>query len=140
MIHYCLFQAANRSFAIDVSKVREISDTHPIMPVPGGPSFVLGLALYRGQAITIWDLKNCLGDKTPTTVPPRFDLIFDAEEPFGLQVEHIFDILPFAQTSAEPVPATISPVLRKICGGIMSWRGQALLMLEPEQLIKVMVG
>ncbi len=139
MKQFCLYRAAGRTFATQISMVREIARSRPLTPVPGAPKHILGLSLMRGNALTIWDLNECLEIGGEARFSP-FDLIFQSAEPFGVQVEEVEDIITVSETDVEPLPPLASTKMRKSCRGFLSWKGSTLLILEPDRLVQAVGG
>ena len=55
IIEFCL---ASETYGIEAVFVREIHQLRDLMPLPGMPAFVLGIANVRGQILSVVDLKK----------------------------------------------------------------------------------
>ena len=76
-------------FGVSISRVLELVEVPPVIPVPGAPAFVLGLAGWRDRPVAVIDLAGRLG--LPATVQdPRSRLLIvrtpGGAEPAGLLV------------------------------------------------------
>jgi chemotaxis signal transduction protein len=49
------------SFGVSITRVAEVLETLPVVPVPGAADFVLGLAGWRGRPVPVIDLARRLG-------------------------------------------------------------------------------
>lgn len=56
-----VFRLGGERIAIDISKVREVTEVQSPVPVPKSPQFVLGLINIRGNVIPVLSLKRRLG-------------------------------------------------------------------------------
>jgi purine-binding chemotaxis protein CheW len=52
------FRIASETYGIEAVFVREIHQLRDLMPLPGMPAFVLGIANVRGQILSVVDLKK----------------------------------------------------------------------------------
>jgi purine-binding chemotaxis protein CheW len=52
------FQLAAESYAIDSSFVSEVSSLKDFTPLPGVPSYILGIINLRGKILTVLDMKK----------------------------------------------------------------------------------
>ena len=52
------FRLAAETYAVESKHIREIYPLKDFTPIPGTPSFVLGLANVRGQILSVIDLKK----------------------------------------------------------------------------------
>ena len=56
-----VFRLGDEHFALDITKVREVTEMQNPVPVPKSPQFVLGLVNIRGNVIPVVSLKRRLG-------------------------------------------------------------------------------
>lgn len=56
-----VFRLGDEHFALDISKVREVTEMQSPVPVPKSPQFVMGLVNIRGNVIPVVSLKRRLG-------------------------------------------------------------------------------
>lgn len=54
-------------FGLSISQVREVVSLPQVVPLPGAPGHVLGLAVFKGRAVVVYDFARKLG------VPPVAD-------------------------------------------------------------------
>lgn len=59
------FQLEDETYGIDVMQIREVLRSAEISPVPGAPSFVLGIINLRGNVVAIIDTRSRFN------LPPR---------------------------------------------------------------------
>jgi len=56
-----VFRLGDERIALDIGKVREVTEAQSPVPVPKSPQFVLGLVNIRGNVIPVFSLKRRLG-------------------------------------------------------------------------------
>lgn len=55
------FDLAREHYAIEHVYVREVIPLREFTPIPGTPSFILGVIAVRGRIVSLMDLRRCLG-------------------------------------------------------------------------------
>ena len=66
---HVVFRIANNQFAVPLNRVREIARLPKVTTLPRTPAWLMGIANFRGQIISITDLQNLLqldADQTKT--------------------------------------------------------------------------
>lgn len=58
---YLVFRLAENSYGVPLSDVREVIGLPQCVPIPGAPSYFLGLINLRGKVVSALDLKKKLG-------------------------------------------------------------------------------
>src|SRR5262245_26794330 len=95
---YVVFQLGGESYALEVTRVREVLDVGTLTRVPGGSGALRGLCNLRGQVVPVWDLRVPfqLGEDGP---PGRTPCVLMVEpEPgqsrrlAGLLVDRVSDV------------------------------------------------
>ena len=54
-------RVGDASFAVESGLVQEVVRTPPITPLPGAPTFLVGVAAHRGDVVAIVDMARLLG-------------------------------------------------------------------------------
>lgn len=80
--------ACGVTWAIPVDQVREVLRTPPLVPVPGTPPLVHGVAAVRGGVVTVLDLAMLLG-RPRAEMPGSVVLVGYGERLVGLAVEAV---------------------------------------------------
>ncbi len=55
---YVLFVLSRQTFAFDVNYVEEVFQIKSVLPVPGTPPYIVGIASLRGPLISLIDLRH----------------------------------------------------------------------------------
>lgn len=102
------------SWALSVTQIPEILEPLPLLPVPGMPDFLLGLANWRNQPVAVIDLAVRLGLPTQRQGNGRFRLMIvralGNDELLGFWVDPNIKVLrlPFAHQPCPP-PTLLDP-------------------------------
>jgi purine-binding chemotaxis protein CheW len=94
-----------RTFGIDVQKVREIKGWQATTAIPHAPSHVRGVLNLRGVIIAVYDLRARIG--LGLTEPSRGHVIVvvdQGERTVGLLVDSVSDIVDIPQSAIRPAP------------------------------------
>src|SRR5574344_2493899 len=61
VLQWVTFQLDNETYGINVMQVQEVLRYTEIAPVPGAPSYVLGIINLRGNVVTVIDTRQRFG-------------------------------------------------------------------------------
>ena len=61
LLRWVTFQLGNEIYGVNVMQVREVLRYTDIAPVPGAPSYVLGIINLRGNVVTVIDTRARFG-------------------------------------------------------------------------------
>ena len=103
------------TYLVDLANVAEVTPVPDITPLPGHPSWLCGVANWRGRVLAVVDLRPLLGlELHPQTSASRLVILtFD-----GIEVAVLADAVPgVAQKPgpARPVPVAASGLLSAVC-------------------------
>ena len=57
MLQWVTFKLENETYGVNVMQVQEVLRYSDIAPVPGAPSYVLGIINLRGSVVTVIDTR-----------------------------------------------------------------------------------
>jgi purine-binding chemotaxis protein CheW len=99
------FHLGAESYAVELSKVKEVITPPEMTPIPKSAAYVCGLMNLRGLVLTVIDLRKKLGvtpieDKSQNAV-----IIFDlGDRMVGVVVDSIQKVLNLSQDKIKPIP------------------------------------
>ncbi|UCE85073.1 MAG: chemotaxis protein CheW [Deltaproteobacteria bacterium] len=106
------FEAGGRVYALDVRQIREIIRGRELLPLPGAPSLIEGVAELRGVVLPVVDLGRVLGgEPVPASPAARIAIVQLGELVFGLRVAAAYDVVPL-----DPAARDRSPLLTSRAG------------------------
>ncbi|MBF0502104.1 MAG: purine-binding chemotaxis protein CheW [Candidatus Riflebacteria bacterium] len=133
LLEVIVFRLADENYAIELRFIREVYPLRELTPVPGIPSFVIGVANFRGQIISVIDLKDFF--RLPRkTVGERDKLlvIHDEQMEFGIQADSILGVRRFAESDFQAPLPTLDGIREKFLKGVTNDR---LIVLDGGKLL-----
>jgi purine-binding chemotaxis protein CheW len=141
-------------FGIEILLVREIDTCLDCTPVQLAPSYIVGLANLRGQIVTLFDLGERLGVPNRSIDGATHDImlrstteltlvrsrvhrddLFTCQDPVGLRVDGIGDIVEVDEDTIDPIPANVRGIERRFLSGVCLLEEELLLVLDLKQLL-----
>jgi len=122
-------------FGIPLERSAGTVDAVPLTRVPMAPEAVLGLTHLQGRILTVLSLGHLLGLAEPEQ-PKHFFLVNDEEEQVGLVVDTVEDIVLVEPLPLESIEVELPPGVRANASGFFRWRGNPVVNLSVERLLK----
>jgi purine-binding chemotaxis protein CheW len=102
---YLTFVIGKEDFGIDIRYVTEIIGIQGITEVPGVPAHVKGVINLRGKVIPVMDVRLRFGvDERPYDDRTCIIVINIDEQPVGLIVDRVLEVLDIQKDEIEPTP------------------------------------
>jgi purine-binding chemotaxis protein CheW len=117
------FLLAYERYAVESSWVREVYPLKDLSPLPGTPSFVLGIINVRGQIISVVDLKNFFD--LPTKGLTDFNkviIVGDGRMEFGLLADAVSGVRQIPLQEIQPPLPTLTGVRLEYLKGVTADR------------------
>ena len=117
------FLLAYERYAIELAWVREVYPLKEITPLPGTPSFVLGIINVRGQIVSVVDLKRFfdLPDKGLTDLN-KVIIIGDGNIEFGLLADAVPGVRQIPCDEIQPPLPTLTGIRAEYVQGLTADR------------------
>jgi purine-binding chemotaxis protein CheW len=108
-------------FGIDIDRVQEITPRTDICPVPGAPSFILGVINLRGMIIPVIDSRRRfhLPEAEPTA-RTRIIVMNLAGEPTGLQVDAVSEVVKLEDFTLRETPPLVAGIQAEYLAGMVT--------------------
>ncbi len=151
MEQFATFYLNDTLLGLPILTVREITPHIEMTEVPLAPDFIRGLVNLRGQVVTIMDLGAKLGlgmrrisentrliiIKTNSELSdPALELgIKTSDDPVGLLIDRIGDVVSAEEEEIEPPPANMDVGDLKYIRGVVKTREALLTVLNLHQLL-----
>lgn len=88
-IEVLVFKLANEEFAIETKYIKEVYPLSEFTPLPGAPSFVMGLVNLRRKIIVVIDLKVFFSLLSGTGDKKKIIVLQDPAKEFGIAADGI---------------------------------------------------
>ncbi|MCL1893113.1 MAG: chemotaxis protein CheW [Holophagaceae bacterium] len=123
-------------FGLDIAKVQEITQRFNITPVPGAPSFVVGVLNLRGQIIPVIDSRRRF-HLTPTQPTPknRVIVIDLAGQATGLQVDAVSEVVKLDDFSLRETPPLVAGVRSDYLAGMVLAGSRLITLIDLDKIL-----
>jgi purine-binding chemotaxis protein CheW len=139
---FLTFLVGEEEYAVDIQRIREIIKLRAVTEVPHVPSFVWGVIAVRGVVVPVIDLRLRL--RLPSSGLARTSrfLVVEKgeEEPFGLLVDEVRQVVRLGDGDIEPRPAMLTGAEADFVVGIGRTKGRMLILLDVDQVLSFEVG
>jgi purine-binding chemotaxis protein CheW len=130
------FMLDNEKYGINVMQVREVLRNIEIAPVPGAPSYVLGIINLRGNVVTVIDTRARFGLPTvEINEDSRIIIVETMGQTVGLLVDSIAEVADIPKSQIELTPNVGNDDSSKYIQGVHSREGQLLILVAVEKVL-----
>ena len=123
-------------FGLDIAKVQEITQRFNITPVPGSPSFVIGVLNLRGQIIPVIDSRLRF-HLTPTKPTPKTRVIVIdlSGQATGLQVDAVSEVVKLDDFSLRETPPLVAGVRSDYLAGMVQAGSRLITLINLDKIL-----
>lgn len=133
---FCTFYLDQLMLGIDVLKIQEVLRRLDQTRVPLAPRTISGLINLRGQIVTAYDLRLCMGLLPRNSDECMNMVVHIGEGLVCLQVDHVGDVLEIHSDQIEPAPENLLPSVRRFIEGVCQLDAQLMLIMNPEKIVE----
>lgn len=135
---YVTFKIDERSYGIEITKVREIKGWSEPTELPNGPHAMRGVLNLRGVIVPIFDLRARFGQgETQASEEHVIIIVSLGDRLIGVLVDAVSDILTIESGDILPVPELDSGVDQRFLSGLVSQDDQLVALLLLEELFDI---
>ncbi|MCD6429692.1 MAG: chemotaxis protein CheW [Deltaproteobacteria bacterium] len=135
-LQLCSFQLADALFGLDTMLVQEIIKVPEITKVYQAPEEIIGIINLRGRIVTIIDLAIKLDLPTEVEIKNRRIIIVESDnEPFGLMVDYINDVIHIDGDDLDPAPANVRATQGRFITGVFRNEEQLIAILNLDEIV-----
>ena len=136
ILQYVTFKLAKESYGINVMQVKEVLRYTEIAPVPGAPSYVLGIINLRGSVVTVIDTSQRFGLPTAEITDNTRIVIIEAEgHEIGILVEAVSEVVYLKQSEIETAPNVGNDESSKFIQGVCNRNNELLILVDLNKLL-----
>jgi len=130
------FRLAGENYGIDVMQIREVLRNTEISPVPGAPSYVLGIINLRGNVVSIIDTRNRFGlPMYEADDSSRILILETANTVIGFLVDSVNDVAELRASDIEAAPDTGSGGTANYICGLSNRESGLLILLDSHKML-----
>lgn len=137
-VQLCAFFVGETEYAIDIMRVDEILQPHPVTAFPKAPGWVDGVMNLRGVLIPVVDLRRRLGAQgsPPRNLEPRWLVAFVGKRRVALVVDGVSEVVRARRSELKPVPPSLSSGVSPAVVGACGPSEGARLLLDIKALVR----
>ncbi|MFI8479389.1 chemotaxis protein CheW [Pseudomonas sp. NPDC078700] len=136
ILQWVTFRLDNESYGINVMQVQEVLRYSEIAPVPGAPSYVLGIINLRGNVVTVIDTRQRFGlEPADITDNTRVVIIEADKQVVGILVDSVAEVVYLRQSEVETAPNVGNDESAKFIQGVCNKNGELLILVELDKMM-----
>lgn len=136
ILQWVTFRLDNETYGINVMQVQEVLRYSEIAPVPGAPSYVLGIINLRGNVVTVIDTRQRFGlEPAEIGDNTRVVIIEVDKQVIGILVDSVAEVVYLRQSEIETAPNVGNKDAAKFIQGVCNKNGELLILVELEKML-----
>lgn len=136
ILQWVTFRLDNESYGINVMQVQEVLRYSEIAPVPGAPSYVLGIINLRGNVVTVIDTRQRFGlEPSDVSDNTRVVIIEADKQVVGILVDSVAEVVYLRQSEIETAPNVGNDESAKFIQGVCNKNGELLILVELDKMM-----
>ncbi|VUD56523.1 Chemotaxis protein CheW [Thalassocella blandensis] len=136
MLQWVTFKLAGEKYGVNVMQVQEVLRYTEIAPVPGAPSYVIGIINLRGKVVSVIDTRNRFA-LTPGEISDNTRIIvIEAESHVvGILVDSVAEVVYLRQSEIETAPNIGTEESAKFIQGVCHKNNELLILIDLDKLL-----
>lgn len=136
VIQLVTFRLQEETYGINVMQVQEVLRVSEIAPVPGAPSYVLGIINLRGNVVTVIDTRTRFG------LPPkdiddasRIVIIESDKQVVGILVDSVAEVVELRHSDIDSAPSVGNDDSSRYIQGVATRNDDLLILVDLNKLL-----
>ncbi len=131
------FNVGEAICGLDINHVQGIIKRPEMTPVPLAPDYMIGILNLRGQIVSVIDLGKRMGLSPTRSGDQSRSIVVDFDdEPIGLLVDCVGDVVLGDSSQAEPPPANLGGVQGKFFAGVLKTDASLVGVLDLAEVLR----
>lgn len=136
VLQWVTFRLGNETYGLNVMQVREVLRYSEISPVPGAPSYVIGIINLRGNVVTVIDTRERFGLKTTElTDDSRIVILESDNQVVGILVDSVAEVVYLKASEIETAPNVGNDESSRYIQGVCHKNDELLILIEIAKLL-----
>ena len=136
VLQWVTFKLEMETYGINVMQVQEVLRYTEIAPVPGAPSYVLGIINLRGNVVTVIDTRSRFGlESNEITDNTRVVIIEAEKQVIGILVDSVAEVVYLKASEIDVAPNVGNDESAKFIQGVSNRDGELLILVDLDQLL-----
>lgn len=130
------FRLEDETYGVNVMQVQEVLRMTEIAPVPGAPSYVLGIINLRGNVVTVMDTRSRFALPPHEADDATRIVIIEAEDQVvGIMVDSVAEVVYLKQSEIEVAPNVGNEESSRYIQGVANRDDGLLIMVDLDKLL-----
>lgn len=135
-LRWVTFRLENEKYGINVMQVQEVLRVTEIAPVPGAPSYVMGIINLRGNVVTVINTRSRFGlNPAELDESTRIVIIESDEQVVGILVDSVAEVVDLKASEIETAPNVGTEESSKFIQGVASHDSELLILVDLNKLL-----
>lgn len=136
VLQWVTFHLEDETYGINVMQVQEVLRYSEIAPVPGAPSYVLGIINLRGNVVTVIDTRTRFGLHSAEVTDNSRIVIIEAEKQvIGILVDSVAEVVYLRSSEIDSAPNIGTEESAKFIQGVSNRDGELLILVDLNKLL-----
>lgn len=136
VIQWVTFKLDGEKYGIRVMQVQEVLRVSEIAPVPGAPSYVMGIINLRGNVVTVIDTRSRFGlPSTENDDSTRIVILESDNNVVGIMVDSVAEVVDLKKGQIETSPNVGNDESSKYIEGVATQDGELLILIDINKLL-----
>ncbi|MBR9911655.1 MAG: chemotaxis protein CheW [Gammaproteobacteria bacterium] len=136
VLQWVTFRLAGETYGINVLQVQEVLRYTEIAPVPGAPTYVLGIINLRGNVVTVLDTRQRFGlPEGEVTEQTRIVIIEAEQHVVGILVDSVSEVVYLRESEIEATPNVGSDDSAKFIQGVCHKNDELMILVDLNKLL-----
>lgn len=136
VLQWVTFQLEDETYGMNVMQVQEVLRITEIAPVPGAPSYVLGIINLRGNVVTVIDTRRRfnLSPKEPDDMSRIIVVEVDGNV-IGMLVDSVAEVVYLHQSEIDTAPNVSNDDSSRFIQGVSSQEDKLLILVDVDKFL-----
>ncbi|MCG8486035.1 MAG: chemotaxis protein CheW [Candidatus Thiodiazotropha sp.] len=136
LIQFVTFILMDEVYGINVMQVQEVLRVTEIAPVPGAPSYVLGIVNLRGNVVTVIDTRKRFGlPSVEVSDNSRIVVIESEKQVVGILVDAVAEVVELRENEIDAAPNVGTEESSRYIQGVATQEGRLLILVDLNKLL-----
>lgn len=136
VLQWVTFRLEDETYGINVMQVQEVLRYSEIAPVPGAPTYVLGIINLRGNVVTVIDTRQRFGlPSAEITDKTRIVIIEADKQVVGILVDSVAEVVYLRESEIETTPNVGNEEAARFIQGVCNKNDELLILVDLEKMM-----
>ena len=136
VLQWVTFRLGSETYGINVMQVQEVLRYTEIAPVPGAPSYVMGIINLRGNVVTVINTRARFGLESAEISDNSRIVIIEAEKQvIGILVDSVAEVVYLRSSEIDSAPNIGTEDSAKFIQGVSNRDSELLILVDLNKLL-----